>query len=113
MTTDEHRQGGARTNRRLMMRYRSEGAAAWSVSPLQDLSRSGARFLAEQPLVAGTILEFQLLLPMLKDPVALKGHVVWNKPGTLGLTELGATFDGLNPGAQQALDQAIAFFLRK
>lgn len=111
MTEDEQRHGG-RANRRLMMHFRPEAATAWLVSPLQDLSGSGARFLSEQALIAGTILQFQLVLPMQKDPLALRGHVVWNKPATMGLTELGVTFDNLEPATQQALERAVAFFLR-
>lgn len=113
MAAEEHRQGGARANRRLMMRYRLVETGSWWASPLQDISRSGARFLSEQAFVAGTMLQFELMLPMLKEPLALKGHVVWQKPATMGLTELGVAFDSLEPAAQQALDQAIAFFLRK
>lgn len=113
MAAEEHRQGGARANRRLIMRYRTDETRAWSMSPLQDLSCSGARFLSEQALVAGTILQFQLVLPMQKDPLALHGHVVWHKPATMGLTEIGVMFNDLEPATQQALDQAVAFFLRK
>ena len=113
-THSEQRQA-PRIARGFMVRYRpAENAAAlWSVSPLRDLSRTGARFLAESAFPVRTVLELQLVLPMTKQPVAIRGRVAWLKPGPLSLMEHGVAFETIGPETQQAVDAAVAHFLKR
>jgi hypothetical protein len=113
MTEGEHRHS-ERVNRHLIMRYRVAGSnSAWLASPLQDISQSGARFFSEEAFATGTLLECQLLLPALKEPLALFGHVVRQQPTPLHLTEVAMTFDQTEAASRQALEKAVAFFLKK
>ena len=102
-----------RISRPFLVRYRppSQAAERWFVSPLRDLSSGGARFLSEYPFSAGNAFEMQLLLPASKQPFLLRARVTWVKPGHLGLSEIGVTFDAGDVGFQQAIDQAVAHFL--
>ena len=104
-----------RVNRSLLIRYRGptmpEGT--WLISPLRDFSSSGARFLTERFFRVGESLDIQLVLPVARDPAVLTGHVVWKRPSTMGLTELGVTFTAERPETQQLIDVAVAQFLRK
>ncbi len=97
-----------------MVRYRlaNTGQTAWQVSPLRDFSRTGVRFISEHPYEIGAVLELQLALPTSREPLALAGRVAWVKPRFLETLELGVTFDKIDPGIQQSIDDAIAHFLR-
>ena len=108
----EHRRD-PRITRGFMVRYRRPTEHGWSVSPLRDLSSSGARFLGEQPFVLGTDLDLQLVLPLAKEPLVLQARVAWMKPGPMHLTEYGVTFQTEAPGVQEIIDVAVAHFLRK
>ena len=112
MTDSEHRRD-PRIVRGFMVRYRRLAERLWSVSPLRDLSSSGARFIGECAFEAGTELELQLVLPMAKEPVALQARVAWVKPGPMHLAEYGITFQAEAAGVQQMIDVAVAHFLRK
>jgi len=87
--------------------------AAWSLSPLRDLSGSGARFMCEVTFPVGTSLELQLLLPPAKDPLPLAARVAWAKPGPMQLTEHGVVFEAIDATSQQLLEHAVTYFLRK
>ena len=110
----EHRQD-PRVSHAFMVRYRCPGVGQehWLVSPLRDLSRSGARFLSEREFPVGTVLEAQLLLPRSQRPVAVAARVTWQKPAPLHMVELGVTFDvQADEVVRQAIDLSVAHFLR-
>jgi len=96
-----------------MVRYRRPPEQAWSVSPLRDLSSSGARFLGERTFEVGTDLDCQLVLPLAKEPLILQARVAWVKPGPMNLAEYGVTFQADAPGVQETIDVAVAHFLRQ
>jgi len=62
----------------VFMRYRyyhtieTEG-----ISPVEDMSRGGMRFLAFRGLDKGTLLDMMLDLPGCTRPVYLRGEVAW------------------------------------
>jgi Tfp pilus assembly protein PilZ len=96
-----------------MVRYRRPSEAGWSVSPLRDLSSSGARFLGEHAFEVGAELDCQLVLPLAKEPLVLQARVAWVKPGPMHLAEYGVVFQVGHPGTQQMIDVAVAHFLHK
>ena len=96
-----------------LVRYRRPAETSWSVSPLRDLSSSGARFIGEYAFEVGAELELQLVLPMAKTPLVVPAHVAWAKPGPMNLVEYGITFRAEAAGVQQMIDVAVAHFLRK
>ncbi len=114
MSPDEQRQA-PRIMRGFLIRYRSVegGGTGWLVSPLLDLSKTGVRFLSEHPFHVNTSLTIQLVLPMSQEPVALVGHVVRTAQKRLGMTELGVTFDQIEPSAQEQIEAAVTHVLRQ
>ena len=107
-----------RVQRPFMLRYRSlHGAwAPWSITPVRDLSASGARFLSEHPLSVGARVELHLVLPASQQPVLLEGQVAWVKAkgaGRMGLMEVGVSFSVRDDATQQLLEAAVRHFLRR
>ena len=104
-----------RISRPFMIRYRpsDKEQAGWLVSPLRDLSSGGARFISEYPFFVGETFEMQLLLPALKEPLSLKARVAWVKTPHMSMSEIGITFDPGDTAIQQAIDQAVTYFLSK
>lgn len=111
----DERRRSARAERGLLVRYRPAGAsgAAWLLSPLRDLSSGGAHFVSEQPFTVGERLELQLILPTAPQPIGLAARVAWAKPLPERLTELGVSFNEVDPLQRQALEDAVAQFVRK
>ena len=100
MTTNDQRRA-PRVSHPFMIRYRPLGTdpAGWLVSPLQDLSRGGARFLSERPFYVGMVLEAQLLLPFSRDPMPLEARVAFfGEARGYYLDRPYAWCDSLNPG---------------
>ena len=110
----EHR-SAPRISRQFMMRYRPYEAEqeGWLVSPLRDLSATGARLLSERTLRVGDELEVQLILPASAHPIAVKAHVVWVKPWRFTIVEIGLQFDFLAVEARQAIEHAVSQSLGK
>ena len=106
----EHRRA-PRVARALMIRYQPRGNSAWLLSSLRDLSSGGARFLSEHLFAGGEVVEVQLVLPTVSQPVPLKARVAWTKPWRAGLLEVGITFDPGDAGIQRTIDEAISRFL--
>ncbi len=114
MSAEEHRRAD-RVDRRVIARFRTSTVpdAAWLMSPLLDLSNGGAKFLSEYAFEMAEPVELQLLLPSSPQPIVLTARVAWVKPGLRRLTEVGVTFRPADPAAQQALSQAVAYFLQR
>ena len=112
MSDSEHRRD-PRIVHGFMVRYRRPAERSWLVSPLRDLSSSGARLLGERAFEVGTELELQLVLPMEKEPLALQARVAWAKPGPMALVEYGITFQVDEAAVQETIAAAVAHFLRK
>ena len=111
MSTEEHRRD-PRIVHGFLVRYRRPSDRGWSVSPLRDLSSSGARFLSEQTFAVGTELDLQLVLPTTKEPLALQARVARVMPGPMDLAEYGVIFE-VNAAAVQEIVTALAHFLHK
>lgn len=114
MSDAEHRRD-PRVTRQFMVRYRSAsaGSGTWMLSPLHDLSASGARFVSEHPFAFGDHLDLQLVLPVSTQPVGLAAKVVWVKPAPLNLTEIGVAFEPASEETRQMIRDAVAHFLRQ
>lgn len=113
MSDDAEHRRDPRIARGFMVRYRLPKETAWSVSPLRDLSTSGARFLGERAFEIGVDLELQLVLPLAKDPLVLQVRVARTAPGPMNLVEYGVVFQVVEAAVQQMIDVAVAHFLRK
>ena len=104
-----------RVEQHFMVRYRLVGGPVGEqfISPLRDLSRSGARWFSELPLRNGARLELSLSLPTAPQPVHVQAKVVWTKPARLSMTELGVTFEPVDAKTQGMIDEVVGRFLRR
>ncbi len=109
---DEQRQQ-PRIQRPFMVRYRRAEGGSWDATALRDVSLGGVRFLTKGAFEPDALLELQLLLPMIKEPVPVQGRVSWSKPGPMDLVEHGVRFEPLTPEAQAALQIAVDAFLKR
>jgi len=109
------RRQAPRVVRGIILRYRAVGAQepTWSASTLRDLSRIGARFIAEGAVEAGQRLDVQLVLPITPQALALQASVVWAKPMGAGLAEVGVRFILPDATTERLLDQSVAHFLQR
>ena len=105
-----------RAPRAFLVRYRPPtSSGAWLMSPLRDISGSGARFLSEyMKFRGGDVLEVQLVLPNVPQPLPVVAKVMWVKPGKLrGTVELGVAFEFTEELDKTAVTEAAEFFDRR
>lgn len=90
-----------------------EGRPTWGLSQTKDLSATGLRFVAERLFPVGSLLDFEIRVSTITEPLKVKGKVVWLKPLPLVSTaEHGVEFVGLDDVTKQILQQAVEFFHR-
>ena len=113
--TQAERRRAVRIIRSFMVRYKSfaSGDGAWLTSTLRNFSSTGARFLCERVFEQREAMLLQLLLPTAKDPVALKARVIWAKPASLGMAEVGVAFEPGDAHAAAAVTHAARFYAAK
>ena len=98
----------------ITLRFRPAGELMemWSVGTLLDLSAGGLRFTSLKPIESGSRLEFQIVLPMRKEPYVLSAEILWEKGSPAGLLEYGGSFLDVNPGQQAELDDLVEFLTK-
>jgi len=83
------------------------------MSPLRDLSEGGARFLSDQTFDAGTALDMEIILPMVRQPIWCAAVVAWVKPAEQpGCVELGVAFEAEGK-PREALGRAVQHFMSR
>ena len=89
--------------------------AAWRAAPVRNLSGEGACFRCEYAFVVGHVVELQLSLPTSKQPIPLRGRIIWAKlvNPTLNLYEYGVVFDAIDAATRQLIAETVTAFLRK
>ena len=104
-----------RVEKSFLVRYREQGRpqSEWMMSPLKDLSLSGARFLCERRFDVGTMVDMELVLPMVREPVPVAGRVVRAKDAMAGMVDHGVAFEGVDPAHEQVIGEAVEHFLKK
>ena len=92
------------------IRYRdaTESDKPWLITTVRDLSLGGARFIADQAFDVGQALELQVVVPVSRQTIVLRAHVVWANPKNpaLRLYEYGVAFDVIDTALQQLIDIA-------
>ena len=100
-----------RADMSISMRFRPYRSLAelWRPGVILDLSAGGFRFSSEEILEEQTDLEFQVYLPIRKDPYRFDGKVMWMKPGAEGETVYGVSILRLTDMQQVELDRLVEF----
>lgn len=91
------------------MRYKRVGALMdlWHHAILTDLSAGGLRFATGELVDEGSELEFEIVLPIRKDPYLLMGRVVSEQEGEYGVALL-----GVPPDKQVEVGELVEFLNR-
>ena len=105
-----------RRQREFLIWYRpaTDATALWRVSPLRDISKSGAHFLSEQPFEISMDLTLRFLFPFSTQPLIVPARVAWVKVAktkTWQLMECGVTFEAATPQLQSQIDRMVEQFL--
>ena len=104
--------GRPRATQAFVVRCRARGEARPpEVSPLRDLSATGARFLCERQFDVGATLEVELLIPTVQQPVPLVAKVVRVNGAAFGLYEHAVRFERRDSASQHAIEEAVGLFL--
>lgn len=78
----QERRKYVRLNIPLEVSYNIQGKGdQWHRSVTKNISPNGARFVIEQDLPKGAILELKIKLPIRTEPIPIKARVVWTKKG--------------------------------
>ncbi len=104
-----------RVDRPLIARYRAFGSgdAAWFVSPLRNISETGARFLSERTFKPGRLLELHVTVPTSRQPLVLSARVSWTRPAAQELWEVGVHFEVIQPDDRRFLRETVRTVLRR
>lgn len=96
------------------VRYRllDDLTTSWRTVTLVNLGAGGLRFRDSETLEKGALLELQLQLPSGREPLRLKGHVVWHQLHASGVNEVGVEFVDVAAQDQLHIDNVVQF-LRK
>lgn len=96
------------------VRYRllNELTASWRTVTLVNLSAGGLRFRDSEMLEKEALLDLQLQLPSIREPLHLKGYVVWYQLQASGVNEVGVAFVDVTTQEQLQIDNVVQF-LRK
>ena len=84
----------------------------WRAARILDLSAGGLRIETEGLLEGGEILELHVRLAGLRDPLILRGRVVWSAPRSQGFSEHGIEFFDLTHQEQGRIDEFVQFLRR-
>ena len=115
MSQYAERRDAQRATHHIIVRYHVPGAEGWYVSPLRDLSRTGARFLFEGFVSVGDLLGLWIGPPMFTEPVKISARVVWHHTGyatRLPLMECGVQFEQLESGVRRVIENDVTSHLR-
>ena len=96
------------------LQYRMDGElASWVTVETRDLSASGLRFRTEAAMPLRAILRLRIELPGFREPVELKGHVVWSEMKSNGSSEHGVELVDVTERQRLAIDTLVGFLKRK
>ncbi len=103
-----------RAGMEVWMQFRTFGTLSeiWHLGTILDLSAGGLRFDTEELLEDETQLEFQVYLPVRKNPYQFAGKLLWAKPGQSGHTEYGVEFVRVSDRQRIDMDQLVEFLNR-
>ena len=85
----------------------------WCSMRILNLGAGGMRFTTEELLEEGALLEIQVTLPIILEPLALVARVVWRQTLASGVVEHGVEFADLTPQQSEKLDELVRFLVKQ
>ena len=96
------------------IQYRVAGdVSSWFSVSTVDLSACGVRFTHAEPLEPGVTLRFKITLPGFKEPLELRGLVVWCRTAFGDAMESGIEFMDVTMKQQIVIDRMVGFLSRR
>lgn len=98
----------------LAVRYRARGSldTLWHEAATVNVSAVGMRMRGAEPLETDTLLELSMDVPGFREPLVLKGRVVWAQLQASQVIESGVEFEPMAVEQETKLDQLLRFFHR-
>lgn len=98
----------------IAVRYRAHGNldSLWHEATTINVSAVGMRMRGAELLERARLLELTMEVPGLREPLLLKGRVVWAQLQASQVIESGVEFDTLAVEQETKLDQLLRFFHR-
>ena len=82
---------------------------SWHAITLINLSAGGVRFRTHEPAEKGALVEVQVHLPGMREPMVLNGRVVWSSMQASGVAESGVELLDATPELQMQIDSIVRF----
>lgn len=94
-------------------RYRLYGelTESWRTITTVNLSASGLRFRSPNLMEVGQELQLELALPSYREPLTIRGRIIWSQPMASGVVENGAEFVDMTPEQSIQIDGMVKFLL--
>ncbi len=92
-------------------RFRLSGELdfSWHAITLVNLSAGGLRFRSHELLDQGALVDVQVQLPGIREPVVMNGRVVWSSMQASGVAETGVELLNASPELQIQIDSIVQF----
>ena len=90
-------------------RLYEELPASWRSARVLNISANGLRFRGEDAFRPGAAIDIQIQLPGMREPLAVRGLIVWTQMQASGVTECGTEFTALSPNTQEQIDKVVQF----
>ena len=110
MATSERR-GFPRVPQPFEARFRLTGemGASWHTMTLVNLSAGGIRFRSSELLDQGVLVEVQVQLPGLREPLLAAGRVAWSSMRASGVAEIGVELLNASEELRMQIDSVVRF----
>ncbi len=93
-------------------RIYGELTESWHTITTLNISAAGMRFRSDDMLPLGTVLELEVNLPCLREPLVVRGRVVWSRAVASGVAENGVEFINVSLGQSEQIDQLVKFLMK-
>lgn len=92
-------------------RFRLSGelGSSWHAITLVNLSAGGLRFRSNELIEKGALVDVQVQLPGMREPVVMDGRVVWSSMQASGVAETGMELLDASPELQMQIDSVVRF----
>ena len=110
----QERRRFARASQPFDAHYRLYGelTESWRTIQTLNISAVGMRFRSADLLELNARLEIEITLPCLREPLTVRGRVIWSQTMGSGVTENGAEFFDVTPEQEEQIDDLVKFLMR-
>jgi len=110
----QERRRFARASQPFDAHYRLYGelTESWRTIQTLNVSATGVRFRGADLIEEGAKLEIEITLPCLREPLTIRGRLIWSQTMGSGVTENGAEFIDVTPAQGEQIDDLVKFLMK-